>query len=183
MQSFFDAIISAVGIAIIAQYTWSMRAHFASSKMPVGAMALSALVIVSLIIYLYLQWMFEQPVQAQIVGLLLEAASLALFWAAIFASREARLLLAFDEKHPHGLVSIGPYKVVRHPFYLSYLIFWTGWAVATWHLLALLPLVLIFGVYVMAAVGEERKFANSPLAEAYREYKARTGFLWPKING
>lgn len=183
MQLFFDAIISAAGLAIIAQYTWSMRAHFASSKMPVGAMALSALVIVSLVIYLYLQWMFEQPVLAQIAGLLLEAASLALFWAAIFASREAKLLLAFDEKHPHGLVSIGPYKIVRHPFYLSYLIFWTGWAVATWHVLAVPALALIFWVYVVAALGEERKFAASPLADAYREYKARVGFLWPKING
>jgi protein-S-isoprenylcysteine O-methyltransferase Ste14 len=182
MQMFFDAVISVVAIATIAQYSWSLRAHFASSKMPPGALGLSAIVLLSLVVYLYLQWMIEQPVAAQIAGLLLQALSLVLFWAAIFASREARLLAAFDEKHPHGLVSVGPYRLVRHPFYLSYLIFWTGCAIATWHPLAAVPLAVIVYTYVMAALGEERKFANSPLAEQYRDYKARTGFLWPKIN-
>lgn len=183
MQMLFDAIISAMGIAIVAQYSWSLRAHFASAKVPTGTVVISVVVLLSLAIYVYLQWTVEQPLLAQASGLLLEAVSLALFWAAIFASREARLLLAFDEKKPHGLVSIGPYKHVRHPFYLSYLIFWSGLAIASWHPWGLLPLALIFCIYVMAALGEERKFENSPLADEYRAYRSRAGFLWPKFNG
>lgn len=183
MQTVLDAVISVLGIAIVAQYSWSLRAHFASTKVPAGTMLISAVVVISLISYLYLQWNFEQPALAKVAGIVLMAASLGLFWAAIFASREARLLLAFDEKKPHGLVSIGPYRYVRHPFYLSYLIFWAGWALATWHLLGLLPLVVIVGIYVSAALGEERKFENSPLADEYRKYRGRAGFLWPKFNG
>ncbi|MDB5539492.1 MAG: Nickel-cobalt-cadmium resistance protein [Devosia sp.] len=183
MQILLDAIISALGIAIVAQYTWSLRAHFASAKVPPGTMLISAVVILSLASYLYLQWTVEQPMLAKAAGIVLMAGSLGLFWAAIFASREARLLLAFDEKKPHGLISIGPYKHVRHPFYLSYLTFWTGWTLATWHPLGLVPLAVIGCIYVTAALGEERKFENSPLADEYRNYRKRAGFLWPKFNG
>lgn len=183
MQLILDLVISFLGIAIVAQYGWSLRAHFSSTTMPAGTMAISVVVVVSMLAFLTLQWLVVQPVVALVAGLLLQAASLALFWAAIFASREARLLLAFDEKKPHGLVSIGPYRHVRHPFYLSYLMFWTGWAIAGWHPLGLLPLVVIFGIYVTAARGEERKFEDSPLAEDYRAYRARAGFLWPKFGG
>lgn len=144
---------------------------------------ISAVVLLSLAIYLYLQWTSEQPMVAQAVGLLLMAGSLGLFWAAIFASREAKLLLAFDERKPHGLVAVGPYRFVRHPFYLSYLMFWTGWAIASWHAWGMLPLAVIYSIYVAAALGEERKFHSSPLADQYRDYQARAGFLWPKVAG
>lgn len=183
MQFLFDVIVSAVGIATVAQYTWSLRAHFASAKVPAGTMLISAVVVLSLVSYLYLQWNVEQPALAQIAGAVLMMASLVLFWAAIFASREARLRLAFDAQKPHGLVAIGPYRYVRHPFYLSYLIFWAGWAFATWHPLGALPLAVIGFIYVAAALGEERKFENSPLAEEYRQYRKRAGFLWAKFNG
>jgi protein-S-isoprenylcysteine O-methyltransferase Ste14 len=182
MQVWLDALISVLGIAIVLQYTWSLRAHFASAKVPRGTMLISAVVVLSLVSYLYLQWSVEQPLLAQVAGALLMLLSLGLFWAAIFASREARLLLAFDEKKPHGLVAIGPYRYVRHPFYLSYLIFWTGWLVGSWQAIGVLPLGIIVAIYVTAALGEEKKFETSPLAEQYREYRKRAGFLWPKLT-
>lgn len=182
MQILLDVLLSVVGLATVGQYAWSLRAHFKSTAVPEGTMAISAVVMMSLAAYLYLQWSVEQPLAAQLVGLLLQAGSLALFWAAIFASREAQLLLAFDKKKPHGLVSFGPYRHVRHPFYLSYLIFWGGWAVGSWHPMGIVPLAIILGIYVTAARGEERKFEDSPLAEDYRAYRERAGFLWPKFN-
>jgi protein-S-isoprenylcysteine O-methyltransferase Ste14 len=144
-------------------------------------MAISSVVLLSLASYLYLQWNVHQPVFAPSAGVVMMIGALALFWAAISASREARLLLAFDHKKPHGLVASGPYRYVRHPFYLSYLIFWAGWAIASWHPLSAIPLLVIAFIYVIAARGEERKFENSPLAEEYRAYKKSAGFLWAKF--
>lgn len=181
MQAVLDAIVTIVGLATVGQYTWSLRGHFASDKVPTGTMVISAVVILSSISYTILQWTGEQPLLAVLIGLLLMVGSLALFWAAIAASKEAKLLLAFDERKPHGIVAVGPYQYVRHPFYLSYIIFWAAWAIASWSLLGLVPLLVVIAVYVIAAKGEEAKFENSPLAGDYRAYRQRAGFLWAKF--
>lgn len=176
-----DLLSTAVGLAVIAQYTWSMRGHFSSKSMPRGAVAISAVVLLSAALLLVLQWTLAQPAWAVLLGIALELGSLVLFWAAIRASRQARLRLAFDEENPDTLVTEGPYRYLRHPFYTSYLIFWTGWAIAAWSPWALLPLLAIVVVYVVAATGEERKFERTALADDYRAYKQRTGFLWPRF--
>jgi protein-S-isoprenylcysteine O-methyltransferase Ste14 len=109
-------------------------------------------------------------------------ASFVLFWAAIRESSRARLLAAFDEKLPSSLLTTGPYAYVRHPFYTSYLLLWTGWSVATWSLWAVPPLAIIIMVYWSAARDEERKFAATPMAEDYAEYATRTGRFFPKLG-
>ncbi|HEV7276896.1 MAG TPA: isoprenylcysteine carboxylmethyltransferase family protein [Devosiaceae bacterium] len=178
---FFDVLATAVAIAVIAQYTWSMRGHFSSKSMPRGAVVISVVVLLSTALLLVLQWTLAQPAWAVLLGIALELGSLVLFWAAIRASRQARLRLAFDEENPDTLVTEGPYRYLRHPFYTSYLIFWTGWAIAVWSVWALVPLLAIAIVYVIAAKGEERKFERTTLADQYRAYKRRTGFLWPRF--
>jgi protein-S-isoprenylcysteine O-methyltransferase Ste14 len=35
-------------------------------------------------------------------------------------------------------------------------------------------------LYIEAASREERKFAKSDLAEAYKAYRARAGMFWPR---
>ena len=182
VQFFFDALISIVGVAVVAQYSWSLRAHFASKSLPGGTILISVMVVVTTLAFLYFQWSVEQPLLAAFVGLVVMLASLALFWAAIFASREARLRLAFDAENPDSLVTEGPYRYLRHPFYTSYLVFWAGWAVAIWSAWTLPFLGFILLVYTLAARGEELKFSNSPLGPQYEEYRRRTGFFWPRMR-
>lgn len=177
-----DLVVSAIGIAVVAQYSWSMRGHFSSRAMPRGTLVITVVVSLATIVLLLLQWMLVQPLWAQLVGAAVELASLVLFWAAIRASRGARLRLAFDEENPDSLVTEGPYRYLRHPFYSSYLIFWSGWAIAVWSPWAVLLLAVIAGVYVAAAKGEEQKFANTALAGDYQSYRQRTGFLWPRFR-
>lgn len=179
---FLDLLATAVAIAVLAQYSWSMRGHFASSSMPPGAIVIAVVALICTAILLMLQWALDQPAGAVLIGVALELASLVLFWAAIRASRKARLRLAFDTENPDSLVTDGPYRYLRHPFYTSYVIFWSGWAIAVWSPWALAPLLAIVGVYIAAARGEEAKFEKTALAGDYQAYKQRTGFFWPRFR-
>ena len=183
MELVLDLVISAVSIAVVGQYTWAGKGHFASDKMPLGAMLISLVVLLTGVFFLYLTWAQAQPPAAQITGLALQLFSWWLFWRAIGASRAAKLRLAFDEEAPRGLVTEGPYRFVRHPFYTSYVMFWAGWALALWSAVSLLPLAIIITIYVVAARIEEQKFAGTPMAADYEAYRQRTGFFLPKLTG
>lgn len=182
-QFILDLLGSIVGVVVVSQYSWSLRGHFSSKALPGGTIVISIVVVIITLAFLYLQWALVQPPVATLIGLPVQLGGLALFWAAIVASREAHLRLAFDPEEPDSLVTNGPYKYLRHPFYTSYLIFWTGWAVAVWPAWTLEFLAVIFAIYTHAARGEEREFSNSPLAGQYEEYRRRTGFFLPRIKG
>jgi protein-S-isoprenylcysteine O-methyltransferase Ste14 len=174
--------VTLLSLVAVSLHAWAGRGHFASTTMPRGAVGLVVAVTVASLANIVLTWWQPLWPPAAIVGLVLEALSLWLFGAAIRASREARLLLAFDQKLPHSIVRQGPYRWVRHPFYTSYLIFWIGWAIAIWSPWALLPLTLTSVIYVIAALGEERKFARTPLAADYAAYRREAGMFWPVLG-
>ena len=181
MELIIDLIVTALSVAVVVQYSWALKGHFRSKKMPLGTVMISVVVIATSAVFLALMWWQAQPATASLVGLALEALSLWLFWAAIRASRAAQLKMAFDVQNPHALVTEGPYRYLRHPFYTSYVVFWIGWAIATWSAWALAPLVLITVIYVAAALGEERKFSRTAMSAEYDAYRRRTGFFWPRL--
>ncbi|WP_273457329.1 methyltransferase family protein [Nevskia ramosa] len=117
-----------------------------------------------------------------LTALLLCAASLALFWWAIRANRTRPLSFAFSEDEPSHLVSTGPYRWIRHPFYSAYLLAWLAVPVATLQPLMLMPLLAMGAIYVSAARVEEKKFDASVLAAAYARYRAQTGMLVPRLR-
>jgi protein-S-isoprenylcysteine O-methyltransferase Ste14 len=112
-------------------------------------------------------------------GALLYLGSLGLFWWAIGTNSAARLSAAFSPDVPVHLVKDGPYRFMRHPFYCSYLLAWLAGTVATarWWLLA--TVVVMAVLYLRAATLEEQKFARSPLAGEYQQYRARTPSVFP----
>lgn len=181
MTLLLDLAVTLVSFAVVGAYTWSLRAHFSSPAMPDGAKLISLLVIATAAAYTLLIWLTAQPASLQLAGLALELASAWLFWRAVLASRKARLRYAFDPEGPRGLVTDGPYRRVRHPFYTSYLMFWTGWALATASIWAIVPVIAFVVIYVVAARREEELFAATPMAPEYAAYRARTGFLLPRL--
>ena len=182
MELVFDGLVTLVGAAIVGAYIWSVRNHFVSDKMPPGAWIISLSVSASTVLMLALTWLTPQPLFAHIAGLAIQLFSVWIFYAAIRASRQARLRFVFDPEHPHSLVNEGPYRLVRHPFYVSYSIFWLGWAVATWSFWAIPSVVILLWLYISAARMEERNFAVSPLSAEYEEYSKRTGFFLPRLG-
>jgi protein-S-isoprenylcysteine O-methyltransferase Ste14 len=181
MDLTMDIAVSVVSLAIFAQHVWALRGHFVSKNINRGAMGIAIMANVCALIYLVLLWTLPQPVLAQGVGIVIELGSLVLFWAAVRASRAARLRYVFDEGAPATLVTSGPYGLVRHPFYTSYILYWIGWAIALWTPWALLPLVVVVIAYTVAARFEERLFSRTEMAADYVAYRQRTGLFWPRL--
>jgi protein-S-isoprenylcysteine O-methyltransferase Ste14 len=148
--------------------------------MPPGALLVSLAVVTTTLAGLALLWGGPKLVPAMAAGLVLQALSLVLFWRAVIASHAAGLHFAFDTEPPVSLVRLGPYRVVRHPFYTSYLLFWMGLAIASWSPWSVLLVVLMAAIYVSAARGEERKFAATGFADAYQVYRHEVGMFWPR---
>jgi protein-S-isoprenylcysteine O-methyltransferase Ste14 len=180
MQLALDILLTAMALLVVGSHAVVGKGHFKSKQMPAGANLVSAAVLTSLAVYLLLLWTTHAPAIAQIAGLVLEALSLWLFFRTIAVSREGGLHFAFDVDNPVSLVTAGPYRYVRHPFYTSYLTFWTGFALGTWSAWAIPVLLVIAALYTVAARGEEAKFAATDMAGDYAAYRARTGMFWPK---
>src|SRR5262245_4005237 len=109
--------------------------------------------------------------------------SLALFWSTVYVHRRRPPTLAFSEDAPEHLVDSGPYRLVRHPFYVSYLLAWVAGVVGTREPWLLLSVAVMGGIYLSAAMVEEQKFLVGALAPRYREYQRRTGMFVPHLAG
>lgn len=176
-----DIIIIIIAAAINGSHIWSVKNHFMVSDMSKGTITLIALNIISNLALLFITLAFEQPLSAQLLGLAIMLASAGLFWLTIRETRKAKLLAAFDEGLPHGLVTTGPYAYVRHPFYTSYIMLWLGWAMSCAHIAAIVPAIFMIVTFWSAARDEETKFARTEFAAAYAHYKRQTGRFFPRL--
>jgi protein-S-isoprenylcysteine O-methyltransferase Ste14 len=61
-----------------------------------------------------------------------------------------------------GLVTAGPYRLVRHPLYLSYVIAAIGFNLQVWNLATILLVLLGWAAMVYRIVSEERLLARDP---------------------
>lgn len=83
--------------------------------------------------------------------------------------------------HPPALVTTGPYRYVRHPIYLSYILELVGVAAAFSAFYALIFAITVnTASYILRARYEERS-ATARLGEQYFEYKKKTAFMLPTV--
>lgn len=85
-------------------------------------------------------------------------------------------------REAHTLITHGPYRWVRHPFYDALALFVVGFALitASWFILATGALV-----FLLLAIRSrtEEALLLSRFGEAYRAYKERTGRFIPRFRG
>jgi protein-S-isoprenylcysteine O-methyltransferase Ste14 len=86
-------------------------------------------------------------------------------------------VIGFGGEVPDGLCEAGPYRYVRHPFYLSYVIAFVGMLVATRTPLATLVFALNVALFCYMARDDERTLATSRLGPQYNAYRQRVGTL------
>ena len=114
------------------------------------------------------------------IGALLYVAACVLFvWTARSVKGQA-FRLAYCPGGPQSVVSSGPYRWMRHPFYLSYTLAWFAGVVAVHDARLLVTVAIMLAFYVAAAFGEERRLLRGPAADDYRAYRRRVGVLLPR---
>ncbi len=169
----------AIGLSTFGSFGWSIRRFFTA---PQGMQAGMRWIYRSGSAFMALHLAaiaFPRQVHAEI-GCALYGAALALFWWAVRVNRAQPLSLAYSQDEPRHLVTDGPYRWIRHPFYASYTVAWLAAPLATGHYLLLLTVAWMLMLYVRAALHEEAKFAASGLGGAYAAYQRRAGLLWPR---
>jgi protein-S-isoprenylcysteine O-methyltransferase Ste14 len=81
-------------------------------------------------------------------------------------------------RRSHTLVMSGPYRWVRHPFYVSVALLMAGSTLAAANWLLALASALFFGLIAIRTRTEERKLVER-FGDAYRQYMQETGRFWP----
>lgn len=168
-------------VLCLGSFVWGMRAFFvqpagytAGMKVITISSAICALIQLAAIISAR-----DVPLKWTIAATMAYLGSMALYWWTISVNRQTPLSAAFSPDLPTHLVQRGPYRVIRHPFYASYLLMWAAAVPASGDWRVLITVAFMIAVYISAARAEERKFSHSALAGAYRVYRSRTGLLVP----
>jgi len=160
-------------------FAWGMVRHFKRPPQPTRAMmrtgVLGIVCAVSQLVSLGVR-----EIEASIPAIAIYAASLAVFWSAVGVSA-GKLAACGQESAPSELIDEGPYRYVRHPFYLAYNLTWIAGVVATgWWPLAVTAMVMAT-IYEQSARQEENEFLAGALADDYREYMWRAGKYLPRF--
>ena len=87
------------------------------------------------------------------------------------------LFIGLSGQVPGAVLETGPYRHLRHPFYLSYLIAFAAVALAMRSRLGTAVLAANVALFVVMALHDEATLARSPLAGAYADYRRRVGVL------
>ncbi len=173
----------ALSLVAFGSFAWALRGHFEKS-IPVSneMRRLSIFSLFSYMIYVaLLVWRDRAVAAGATLGLAGFAVSILLFWWTVATTKRRPPALAYSDIDPDTIYTEGPYAYVRHPFYLSYVIFWiaTGLAAGRWQWVP--ALILVFW-YIRLAKGEERRFRSSALSIAYDAYRGRTGMFLPRLG-
>ncbi len=126
------------------------------------------------------RWLSETPIVHGIWGGAILACTFVYVWATVTFG------LRFSNLTHRGVLTFGPYRLLRHPAYVSKNLSWWlisipfipmdgDWASVARNCIALLCLN---GIYTMRAVTEERHLGRDP---AYTDYQARTPLLFARI--
>jgi len=129
----------------------------------------------------FLVFSFPMALFVQILGLvILYVGSLFFAWAIGFAGKYLRPSTS-GVHTDHGLIQDGPLGIVRHPYYVSYVLMLVGLALTLttlWPLL--LALCVVIGMGSTAKAEEEH--LTTLFGEEYQQYQQRVGRFFPKLS-
>lgn len=122
---------------------------------------------------------YRLPVLAPWCGAVIMVAALWLFWRA-HADLGRNWSISLELRRDHRLIKHGVYRSIRHPMYLSILLFSLAQALLLQNWLAgWSALVTFVPLYLVRTPREERLMCEH-FGEDYRRYMAHTGRLLPR---
>lgn len=113
------------------------------------------------------------------ISVLLYVLSLMLFWWSIFTAKQ--LDFAFSDK-VGSIVTTGPFGIVRHPFYVSYVLAWLSSTLLFNSLILWITLTYLITFYILSARKEEKVILKSVYSKEYRKYIQDVGMFLPRIK-
>lgn len=114
------------------------------------------------------------------VSVLFSVASIGLLFVTVGIHRIPLSLWHQENDAPKQLVTYGPYRWVRHPFYCSFLLALMGAVLFFPHPGTLFNLIYGYLVLNYTAAREERRLKASQFGSEYAEYMSRTGRFVPR---
>lgn len=164
-------------------FSWAIRGYFRPAVNGGRRLGLAVACGITCTVFTpiaFLLWM-PQSLTVAALAMPLYGGSIALFAWAAATNRNQRLALALTREAPTHLVTVGPYRYLRHPFYTSYLLTWLASLLAVQHPTMVIPLIAMGTIYRIAANDEEQRFLDDErFAADYRRYMASTGRFLPK---
>ena len=104
---------------------------------------------------------------------------LAVFAVSLYLLKTSHKVVA-DDHRPAGVISDGVFKYLRHPLYMSVILFYLALIASTLSVISFVLWVAIFIFYNYIA-GYEEKLMEMKFREEYAAYKMKTGKWLPKI--
>ena len=118
----------------------------------------------------------------QAVAVILSAVSIGLIAMTVGTHRIPLALWHQENDAPAQIVTWGPYKRIRHPFYTSFLLAFLAAIFAMPHPLTLACLLYAIVALSLTAGREEARLADSEFGDEYLRYMAVSGRFFPRIR-
>ncbi len=130
--------------------------------------------------WIYLATFLPRNVWMQVTGLILILAALAI---RIWSRAHIRGLYSghVEVQADHQLVQSGPYRLVRHPGYVGFLLLTLGVVLGYSSLIGLISIPLLLLPGLAYRINVEERLLQEQFGEEFRDYKARTKKLIPGI--
>lgn len=125
-------------------------------------------------------WSPPLAVAIHLVALAFLALGQGLFTWAMASNKFFSTAVRIQMDRSHTVASGGPYRYVRHPGYVGYIISWLATSLALGSLWALIPAGLVIGLFVIRTALEDKTLVEE--LDGYREYAAQVRYrLLPGI--
>jgi protein-S-isoprenylcysteine O-methyltransferase Ste14 len=185
MHELLLVLAKVMGIGTAAEFVVAMRLYFRSAGVrSKGNAAWTVVAITSVTLHVVLLLAADStPFPMLLIGMVCFLLANWLFWTAVASHGNQRPGVVFGPAVPEKLTVCGPYKVVRHPFYLAYVLSFLGSSCVGLHWVQFVTTGLLFLCYNHAAAGEERMLTSDPsgLHAEYARYAKRTWRWLPLI--
>jgi len=119
---------------------------------------------------------------AAVIAVPFSVSSISLIFVTMGTHRVPLALWHQQQDGPHHIVTYGPYRRIRHPFYASFLLALFGAFVFAPQLGTLSTLIYAFIILSYTAQREERRLRNSAFGSDYEQYMQQAGRFWPKLR-
>ena len=182
MQQFIANVGLALFLALIISYVWARFKFFkVSTKFSRASTYIYDPVVavqIATTIYHFLTYR-PLPIDCYLAAVAAYLLSLSTFWWVILSNDQ--LNFAF-EKNVGKLITSGPFSIVRHPLYFSYIVTWSTGTLLFHSSLLLITLAFLVYFYVIAAFQEEGLMINSLRGNEYTKYRRNVGMFIPKAT-